>query len=109
MHKLEQHEMVLAKFHPSGGEEWYCPICGRSLLVTWKPKFMQIVLQAGNEYVSHTASKDGLQMRSVQLMLEDDAAPEEAPDTLIEDARLAPYVAWMEEAGFENLWDRDVQ
>jgi hypothetical protein len=109
MHKLEQHEMVLAKFHPSGGEEWYCPICGRSLLVTRKPKFMQIVLEAGNKYVSHTASKDGLQRRTMQLMLEDDPATEKVPDTLIEDARLAPYVTWMEAVGFEKLWNGDVQ
>jgi hypothetical protein len=109
MHKLEQHEMVLEKFHPSGGEEWHCPVCGRSLLVIWKPKFMKIVFQAGSEYVAHTGSKVGLQTKPVQVLLEDDAATEEQPDTLIEDARLAPYVAWMEAVGFENLWDRGVQ
>jgi hypothetical protein len=31
------------------------------------------------------------------------------PDTLIEDARLAPYVTWMEAVGFEKLWNGDVQ
>jgi hypothetical protein len=84
------------------------PDLRRSLLVIWKPKFMKIVLEAGNEYVVHNASKGGLHMRPAQVLLEDDAATEEESGTLIEDARLAPYVAWMEEVGFENLWDRDV-
>ena len=70
---------------------------------------MKIVLQAGNEYVSHTGSKGGLQMKPVQVLLEDDAVTEEEADTIIEDVRLVPYVAWMEAVGFENLWDRAVQ
>lgn len=107
MHQLEQHEMVLKNIRPSGGEEWYCPICGRCLLVTWKPKFMQIVLEAGNEYAFHTGSKNSLQ-RPVQVMLADDVATEEESDTLMEAARLAPYLAWMERVGFENLWNCNV-
>jgi hypothetical protein len=105
MHELEQHEMVLEKIHPSGGEEWYCPSCGRCLLVTWKPRFMKIVREAGDEFALHTGSKSGLQMRPVQVMSEDDTNLEEELDTLTEDARLAPYVAWLEEVGFESLWN----
>ena len=109
MRELEEHKMVLEKIHPSGGEEWYCPRCGRCLLVTWKPKFMQIVLEAGNEYALHTGKKGGLQMRPVQVMVKDDIAPGEELDALIEDERLAPFKAWMEEVGFEDLWNRDIQ
>jgi hypothetical protein len=79
------------------------------LLVIWKPKFMKIVLQAGSEDVAHTGSKGGLHMKPVQVLGEADATTEEGPATLIYDARLAPYVVWMEAVGFENLWDRDVQ
>lgn len=48
-------------------------------------------------------------MKPVQVLLEDDAVTEEEADTIIEDVRLVPYVAWMEAVGFENLWDRAVQ
>jgi hypothetical protein len=104
MHEIEQHEMVLEKIHPSGGEEWYCPACGRCLLVTWKPRFMTIVREAGDESACHTGCK-GLQMRPVQVMSVDDTDLQEEADALIEDARLSPFLVWMEEVGFESLWN----
>jgi len=37
MIEQQQHEMVLDKTHPSGTDEWYCPTCGRRLLMDYEP------------------------------------------------------------------------
>ena len=62
-----QHEMQLEKCHPSGAEEWYCPICGRRFLMQWPPDYRKIVLVPGDEYALHSGGKGGLRMGSVQI------------------------------------------
>jgi len=39
----------------------------------------------------------------------DDNAWQEEPETLPDEARLAPWIAWMEAVGFENLWNNKVE
>jgi hypothetical protein len=75
--------MVLERIHPFGAEEWYCFACGRCLLMTWKPRFMEIVRKAGDKNVFHVMSKS-LQMRLVKVLPIDDTAPQEETDMLIE-------------------------
>ncbi len=104
----ERHEMVLETTHSSGAEEWYCPTCGRRMLVNWEPKFKKIVLEAGDDSASHAGSKGGLQMGSLQIAPVDDATSQEEPETLVEDPRLAPWVAWLEEVDFDSLWNAEV-
>ena len=53
----QQHEMILKKTHSSGKEEWYCPACGRRMLINWHPQFKKTILEAGDNYAMHSATK----------------------------------------------------
>jgi hypothetical protein len=101
----ENHEMILERTHPSGVDEWYCPTCGRRLLMDYGPKFKKTVLEAGDEHVVHSGGKGGLYIGSMQARPVDDSAAREE----VEDTRLAPWEAWLDESGFENLWKNDDQ
>jgi hypothetical protein len=63
----EHHEILLAEVHLSGAEEWTCPTCGRRFLVSWTPSFKRIIIEAGDEYVTHSGGKGGVQMGAAQL------------------------------------------
>lgn len=67
MHKSQRHEMVLEKTHSSGVEEWYCPVCGRWTLVNWQPQFKKMILETGDEYITHSGGKGGLRMGTLQI------------------------------------------
>jgi len=106
----EHHEMVLAVTHPSGAEEWFCPVCGRRFLLKWPPAYQKIVLEPGDEYAAHSGSK-GEMLRMGSLDLVDTGAPSDADDLLAlpsprpsatEDELLPPradYTAQAEEPG----------
>ncbi|MDX1664764.1 MAG: hypothetical protein R3272_13310 [Candidatus Promineifilaceae bacterium] len=53
----ERHKMELAKVHPDGAQEWYCPLCGRRLLLQWPPDYRRIVLYAGDEAAIHDGDR----------------------------------------------------
>lgn len=57
MSEQEHHEMVLAITHTSGAEEWHCPICGRRFLLKWPPSYEKVILNPGNELVTHIGSR----------------------------------------------------
>ena len=63
----QSHEMQLETRHESGAEEWYCPLCGRRLLMNWGPKYKKTVLKAGDEYAMHSGGKGGLRIESAQI------------------------------------------
>ena len=63
----QQHEMQLDKTHSSGAEEWYCPRCERRFLLCWPPAYQKVVLEAGDEYATHTGGKGGLRMAPPQI------------------------------------------
>ncbi|HLE90602.1 MAG TPA: hypothetical protein VI753_05590 [Anaerolineales bacterium] len=44
----QQHEMVLEKTHPSGAEEWYCPTCGRRILLRVPSTNGMVVVEPGS-------------------------------------------------------------
>jgi hypothetical protein len=92
----EHHELVLEKTHPSGGEEWYCPTCGRRLLMFWPPDYKKIVLEAGDDFAIHAGGKGGIKMTDPEVIQEED------------DRYLTPWVDWMKKVDFENLWHRDL-
>lgn len=49
----ERHQMVLAKFHTSGEQEWECPACGRRLLFRWSSSYEPVVLVPGDPHADH--------------------------------------------------------
>lgn len=101
----QKHEMILDKTHSSGAEEWNCPSCGRRLLIRWEPTFKKVILDAGDEFSIHSGGKGGLRLVSTQIMPVNDPDLTREPEAPIEDVRLAPWEAWLEESGFEDLWD----
>lgn len=59
------HEMVLES-ECEGTEEWYCPICGRRLLIEWFP-WKKTVVEAGEYETIHTGSKGGLKITGADI------------------------------------------
>lgn len=88
MTNSEHHEMRLETTHSTGTEEWVCPICGRRFLMRWPPNYEKIILEAGDEYATHSGGKGGLRMQPPQVNLQNGGAPEEEP-VLSEELRLA--------------------
>jgi hypothetical protein len=105
----EKHEMILAKTHSSGAEEWNCPTCGRRMLIHWEPKFKRTVLEAGSPDVAHSGFKSNPQISDGMGSSINENALSEETETPIDEARLAPWAAWLEDSNFENLWDSDNQ
>ena len=104
----QRHQMILEHHHPSGVQQWGCPTCGQSLLVTWVPRFMTVIRKAGNKSALHTLG-NYQESESRQLMSMDDEAWQEEAEIFLEEASLAPWIAWKEAVGFENLWNRKVE
>jgi hypothetical protein len=103
----QQHIMILEKTHPSGADEWVCPICGRRLLLDYEPTIKKTVLETGDAYAIHSGGKGGLQTGSLPPMPIEKPILEESR-ALLEDSSLAPWVAWMDEINFENLWHDEI-
>ncbi len=109
MNEQEQHEMVLETTHPSGAEGWYCPICGRRMLINWEPRFQRIILEAGDDHAIHSASKGTLQTESSQTEAADAPPPKQGGRPSGDDPTLAPWLTWLDETDFEDLWDDEGQ
>jgi hypothetical protein len=99
-HNQEHHQLLLEKTHAAGAEEWYCPTCGRRLLISWPPDYKKIVLESGDDYAVHSGGKGGLSIGAVQVSQEEDTSHHE------DDASLAPWIEWMEKEDFDSLWDQ---
>ncbi|MER7186469.1 hypothetical protein ABT404_44610 [Streptomyces hyaluromycini] len=54
------HEMQLVNTLASGAEEWFCPSCRRRILMQWPPQYELVVLERGDETVTHAGGKGGL-------------------------------------------------
>jgi hypothetical protein len=94
----EEHKMILDKIDSTGIEEWYCPTCGRRFLLQWPPEYKKVILDPGDENVSHNGGKSGLRLGISQVVHQDD--PKE------DDPALTPWIEWMKHVNFECLWDK---
>ncbi|GAA5056010.1 hypothetical protein HNP84_006335 [Thermocatellispora tengchongensis] len=54
------HVMIMVDAAATGGEEWYCPECGRRLIIRWEPQFAKVVLEPGNDLLAHFGGKGGV-------------------------------------------------
>jgi len=104
MHK-QQHEMVLEKTHLSDAEEWYCPTCGRRMTITWQP-WKKIILEPGDIYAAHSASKGGLQVGPLQTTQDNADGPSSATEPSADDPYLAPWLRWLDKTDSDDLWNR---
>ena len=95
----EHHTMVLETSYPTGAEEWYCPACGRRLIMNWPPAYKKIILEYGDEYAVHACTKGGSEFLSTQMGFELQKSPKS------EDG-LAPWQDWMDNNNFESLWNK---
>ena len=92
----QRHEMILEKTHPSGADEWYCPTCGRRMLLNC-PGPGLVILDLGDVYVWHKGSKNS-------LPIEPDQATQVEEDEISEE-RLRPWLKALEEIDLDDLGD----
>jgi len=112
----KQHEMHLEATHPSGAEEWACPICGMRYLLQWPPAYKKVVLQTGDEYAYHSCSKGDLAIERVSLSQDQAQEPvsdaanitsgQSADDSLDHDDSmpadtLQPWLKWLAVANLD--------
>lgn len=105
MNAQQQHEMFLEKTYQSGEEEWFCPTCGRRMLINWEPAFKKNILEVGDDYASHRGGKGGLRIGSMQARLVDVLPAEGEHSSQSDDFRLKTWQQWLDKINFENLWD----
>lgn len=102
------HTMTLINEH-EGTEEWLCSTCGRHLLVSWDPVFKKTVLMEGDPSAKHTGLKKNM-LAEGKLDIPAALLPNLNPKPVekrLDDPRLAPWLTWMDESGFEELWEGD--
>ena len=63
----ENHTMTLENIYPTGNEEWFCPTCGRRVLLKYLPRLDILVLNEGDTNALHNGSQGGLQILSTTL------------------------------------------
>jgi hypothetical protein len=102
--EVKMHTMSMIREH-EGTEEWHCPICGRHMIVNWKPKFKRTVLKAGDSSVSHSGFRNDLQSGGEPSASVHNLQAEKP----IDESRLAPWETWLDETGFDNLWNSNTQ
>lgn len=103
------HEMIYGKKHPSGADEWFCPVCGRRVVVSWEPKFKKTVLEDGDANASHSGFKAGQQMDETMDSPLIGNPAQENDDLSIDESRLAPWREWLDQSRFDDLWNGDLQ
>jgi hypothetical protein len=87
----ERHEMILSGRAQTGAEEWYCPACGRRLLLRLPPDYEKVVLEHGDDSAVHIGGTGGLRVSSATV------TPEPLPDMDSAD------VQWLRGHGID--WD----
>lgn len=91
----QQHEMVLEVTHPSGAEGWYCPTCGRRILLQVPPNNQMVIVEPGDQYASHSGSRGGLRIGRVQVALRDEELDEASGE--VSEESLRPWIKALEE------------
>ena len=87
----QHHEMVLEVTHASGMQGWYCPTCGRRILLLVPPNNEMVIVESGDKYAGHSGSIGGLRIVAVQIK-ERDEEPNE-----ISEERLRPWIKALED------------
>ncbi len=102
MSETQHHEMRLETTHPSGAEEWFCPICGRRFVMQWPPKYRRIILNEGDESTLHRGGKGSLNLGAVQIR-----SREEGALPIEEDLPLDRWKSWLDSEDVSRWWPKD--
>jgi hypothetical protein len=103
MSQQETHFMIHVVTDPSGADEWYCPTCGRRFLMHWPPHYKRVILDPGDETVSHSGGKGGVTMSSFDVTQNEQTFPASSAEPA--DEYLAPWLQWMDKVDFDSLWN----
>ncbi|OGM60596.1 hypothetical protein A2955_04790 [Candidatus Woesebacteria bacterium RIFCSPLOWO2_01_FULL_37_19] len=81
----ESHQMELDKVSPTGIEEWYCPICSRRIVLTYKPVLNTLVLNEGDQYANHSGERGGARItnRSIDTPEDEELSENDIPSDVI--------------------------
>lgn len=101
----EQHEMVLEETQANGEENWYCPTCGRRMIITWDP-WKKVVIEQGDLEADHSGSKGGLKMGPMQISQGNQVIDSSAVGPAVDDPYLAPWQRWLDNVDSDDLWNR---
>ena len=74
-----------------GTDEWYCPTCGRRVIIAYPPRYKKIVLVEGDPSAVHSGGKGGVQIY-----------PHHVGEV---DPRLEIWQQWMDSVDFESHWN----
>lgn len=64
----ETHTLELLSRTDDGLEEWFCPTCGRHMLLSLTPTLAQTLLAEGDARASHSNLVGGAQLEALQPM-----------------------------------------
>jgi hypothetical protein len=107
MDDQQQHEMILVEISESGEENWYCPTCGRRMIITWQP-WKKVIVEQGDLYVAHSGGKGGLKMGPFQISQGDQTINYAQPRPTADDPYLAPWQRWLDSIDSDDLWNREL-
>lgn len=82
MNEQQQHEMVLEITHPSGMQGWYCPTCGRRILLLVPPNNEMVVVEQGDLYATHSGSTGGLRIGAIEVTKREEKLDEISEESL---------------------------
>lgn len=94
MLETQSHTMELAATHPTGEEEWFCPICGRRFLMHWLPEYKRVILDPGDESTIHSGAKGGLNIGMPRI-------GQDASDTM-DERQAGQWSTWLKDIDFDN-------
>ena len=91
----QHHEMVLEMTHSSGMQGWYCPTCGRRILLQVPPNSELVIVEPGDQSIGHSGSEGGLRIGAVQ-----GSEQQEQPQEISEE-RLLPWIKALEDLNLD--------
>ena len=100
------HTMELIGEH-EGTEEWYCPVCGRRMTITWQP-WKKVILEPGDNYVAHTGGRGGLKIGSVHISQGNQVVGSSALEPPVDDPYLTPWKRWLDGMDSDDLWNKEI-
>ncbi len=103
-----QHKMILVHESEDASQEWFCPECGRHLLISWPPNYKRVVLEPGDEEAIHSGATGGVEMGPVESgnvdeegfapwLIEPESANEPFDLESLDDPYLLPFQRFLEE------------